>query len=101
METEINQLIGLLGGDHGTVAQIIAWIGAARVPMKLFSSKLQAAMQKAINRVIETPDDADDKILGRIVGSTGYKIGAFLADWVFSVKLPMDMPKVHVPESHP
>lgn len=91
MENELNQLLALLGGDNGTLAQVIAWIGAARVPLKIFSGKLQNAMERAISRVTETEDPEDDELVAGILSSKPYRIGAFVLDWIFSVKLPLKL----------
>jgi hypothetical protein len=101
MELEINQLISLLGGDDGRAAQIVAWMGTARLFAKLFSSWLQQAAERAIAIVTATDDPYDDKLVARLFTSKPYRIIAFVVDWIISIKLPLrlDNRKTNMPDS--
>ena len=88
---ELKPLLDLLGGESGRIAQIVVWIGAIRIPAKIVSGSIQSAAERAIARVVATEDSEDDILLEKVLKSRTYRIGAFLIDWVFSVKLPLDL----------
>ena len=83
--------MALLGGDNGTTAAVIAWIGAIRVPLKLVSGWLQDLMTKALARVADTEDVEDDKLVAAVLRSKLYRLIAFVVDLAFSFKLPLKL----------
>lgn len=85
-------LLDLLGGHSGRVLQIVALIGALRIPVKLFSGSIQTFFERALARVVETSDDGDDHIAAAILRNPLYRFLAFLVDMVTSLKLPLDLP---------
>jgi hypothetical protein len=85
-------LLDLLGGNSGRLLQIIALIGALRIPVKLFSSQLQSFFERALARIVETADRDDDHLAEIILSNPVYRFLAFLVDMVTSLKLPLDLP---------
>lgn len=84
----LKPLIGVLGGEQGRIVQVIAVIGAIRVPMKMVSAQLLAWLNRIVLSVIESEEIDDDERLVTIMGGRGYRFFALMVDAVFSVKLP-------------
>jgi hypothetical protein len=76
----------MLLGQHGEVARIVAlvvfYMGAARVVFKPLMALVHAV-------VAVTPSKADDEALAKAESSRAYQVGAFLVDYLFSLKLPV------------
>lgn len=84
----MNELINLLQGDNGLPAQIVAWMGALRVPLKLVSGKVQDFLTKLVAYVQGTPELDDDLMLSRVLSSRWYRVLVFILDYAGSIKLP-------------
>lgn len=88
MNDQITQVTALLGGHFGWIAATLGWIAAARIAMKPWSLKLQSWLSGIINYVVDSPEQDDDTLLGKILSSRAYRIAAFAVDALLSVKLP-------------
>lgn len=88
---EIKPLLDLLGGEQGRLVQVIVWIGALRVPMKLLSGQVQGVIQRALDRVVSTEDKGDDALAAKVLASAPYRLLAFAVDMIASVKLPLKL----------
>jgi hypothetical protein len=85
-ETLIAGLLDTYSAKHGWLAAALTWIGTARVGFKLVSGKLEEAIAAFVEFSVSTKDaDAVD----RINASRTYRLLAFLADYIASVKLPL------------
>lgn len=84
----LQPLINLLSGDHGNLAAAVAWVGAARLALKPVNTWLLAFFDRVVIYVHNTPEQEDDALLLRFLGSRGWVIFAFLCDTLGSVKLP-------------
>lgn len=89
--TELDQALKVLGGDNGTVVQILAWMGALRVVFKLVSGKIQESLERAMTVVSSTEDTTDDAVVQKIITSPPYRVLAFVIDWATSIKLPLKL----------
>lgn len=88
-ETLIAGLLDTYSAKHGWLAAALTWIGTARVVFKVISGKLEEALQAFVEFSVSTKDaDAVDRI-NVIFASRTYRLLAFLADYIASVKLPL------------
>lgn len=85
---ELDQMLKLLGGDHGTLAQILSWIATARVALKPFSAVLLSKLTAALASVAASEEQDDDQIVESVLRSRWYRIIAFTVDLFCSVKIP-------------
>jgi len=85
---EFQPLIDLLSGKFGWLTTVIVWIGALRVPMKIFNGWIQQTLTAFVARVAASPEQDDDEAVRRIIGSLPYRFIAFILDAVLSLKLP-------------
>ena len=85
---ELQPFIDLLALKHGWVGGVAAWIGTVRVPLKFISASLQGALTSALGKVAASPEQDDDALVLRVLGSKAYRLAAFLFDLLASVKLP-------------
>jgi hypothetical protein len=78
--------IEMLLGQHGEIARVVAmvvfYMGAARVVFKPLMSLIHAV-------VSVTPSKSDDEALEKVEKSRLWSIGAFIVDYLFSLKLPV------------
>lgn len=88
-ETLIAGLLDTYTAKHGWLAAALTWIGTARVVFKIVSGKLEEAIQAFVEFSINIKDaDAVERI-NAIFASRTYRVLAFLADYIASVKLPL------------
>jgi hypothetical protein len=84
-------LLDTLTAQHGWMVCALAWIGALRTAFKPVSGRIAGYLERAIARVAETDDPADDLVLQRMLGSKWYRALAFGLDLVASIKLPLTL----------
>jgi len=82
---DLNALILALLQKQPWFGTLVAVIGLSRIVMKPIFSVIPQIIK-------ETPTQADDAWLARFQKSGAYRIGSFVVDFLFSVKLPQ-MPK--------
>lgn len=70
------------------LAVVAGFIGTVRLFVKLIQNPLQNFLTAGIARVRVTPQRDDDEWLERIFESAGYRVTAFLLDYILSLKLP-------------
>ena len=75
------------------VAPVLAVIGAARIVLKPIFTWLAGGMEKVITKAEQTEDARDDAALDKLFSSKVYFWFAWLADLLFSAKLPIRKPK--------
>jgi hypothetical protein len=85
---ELQPFLDLLSGKMPWLIPMLAFIGAVRLPMKIFNGWFQRTLTAFVDRVAASPQVDDDEYLLRIFGSIWYRFLAFLLDAVFSLKLP-------------
>jgi hypothetical protein len=85
---ELQQLLTTFSGDHGHVAQLLAWMAAARLPLKLCSEQLQHFLAQSLAYLHDTPEKDDDLFALKILENPLYRAAAFFVDMLSSVKLP-------------
>lgn len=70
----------------------IAWAaaiaGTARLFLKPFQNWFQGFLTALVARVNDSPETDDDEMLEKIFVSPWYRIAAFFADYLLSLKLP-------------
>lgn len=85
----LDQLLSILPEQHRPLAlSLIATIGLLRLLIKPFGAWLKAVITRAAEKASESLDPDDDTIIETILGSTAYRLFAFLLDLFASVKLP-------------
>lgn len=84
----IGPLISLLGGDNGTVAQVVAWVGTLRLAIKPLAGKIQSFAQRSVDWVLATEDTRDDALANKVMASWPYRLLVFGMDMCASLKLP-------------
>lgn len=88
MNPELQQLLGALAGDQGHLTALLAWMAAARLPLKLCSEKLQSFLTESLAYLHDTPEKDDDLFALKILENPLYRVLAFFVDMLTSVKLP-------------
>lgn len=82
---DITPLIQLLGTKAPQIA--LYWLAAEKV-MKLLQPLIVSRLNAAIERVVETADGEDEKMLRGLFGSRCYRFVAFALDVLIRLKLP-------------
>jgi len=84
-------LLDTLAARHGWVVCAVTWVGALRTAFKPVSGKIGRYLDRAVARVAETEDPADDLVLQRMLSSRWYRVLAFTLDLIASIKLPLTL----------
>ncbi len=84
---ELQPLIEMLKGQHGWVSAVLAWMAAVRVPMKMFSGRLQAAMTAKMAEAASVGGDEATDFEG-VLRARWYRVMSCVLDLVCSLKLP-------------
>jgi hypothetical protein len=90
--TLLQPLLDTLAARHGWLACAMVWVGTLRTAFKPLSGEVAGLLDRAIARVVETEDTADDLMLQRMFGSAWYRALAFALDLIASIKLPLKVP---------
>lgn len=85
---EINDLLNVLGANHGWVPAAVAWIGAMRLALKPFASAIQSKVMLVLVRIAESKEQDDDAWLESKLCHRGYRALVIAADVLASIKLP-------------
>jgi hypothetical protein len=81
-------ILDLLGVDaHSVKNWIVIWF-SLQMLAKLFAGWLQRKLTSAVERAIESKDREDDLFFVWLLGTRGYRICAFVLDWLARIKLP-------------
>lgn len=88
-ETLIAGLLDTASAKHGWLAAALTWIGTARVVFKLVSSKIEELIHAFISFSVRNKDTEAVERVNVLLGSRAWRIAAFLADYIGSVKLPL------------
>jgi hypothetical protein len=89
---QLNQLLGLFGGDQGRAAQLLTWFVTAQTLFKLIGGHLQSFLERALAAVVSSKETDDDTIAARILAHPAYRFTAWLVDVTTRLKLPRELP---------
>lgn len=85
---ELAPFINLLSGKFGWLPTICGYMVALRVPLKFFSSRIQANLTRRMADVVASQDEEDDRDFDALLSARWYRVLNFVLDLVFSFKLP-------------
>lgn len=91
-ETEIlTPIFKALHGDNGWGVAVLSWIGTARVVFKLFSSRVEDLITALAKWLTVNKDQAGIDKVNSLLSTPAWRVFAFLADYVASIKLPLKL----------
>jgi len=86
--SELQPLLDLLSGKFGWLATVVTWVGAIRLAVKPFNSRVQAKLTAAMAEAAASPDVEDDRMFEGLLGARWYRLLHFGLDLGTSIKLP-------------
>lgn len=80
-----------LHGDNGWGVAVLSWIGTARVVFKLVSSRVEDLIGALGKWLISNKDQAGIDKVNSLLSTPAWRVFAFLADYIASIKLPLKL----------
>jgi len=91
-ETEIiTPIIKALHGENGWGVALLSWIGTARVVFKLVSSRVEDLILAVASWLTKNKDQAGIDKVNSALSTPAWKVFAFFADYIASIKLPLKL----------
>lgn len=91
-ETELlTPILKALHGDNGWGVAVLSWIGTSRLVFKLISTKVEELINALAKWLTANKDQAGIDKVNSLLSTPAWRVFAFLADYIASIKLPLKL----------
>jgi Na+/H+ antiporter NhaD/arsenite permease-like protein len=87
----ISQAINALHGNNGWIVAALTWIGTLRLFFKLISASVENLLKALATWLTTTNDQTNIVKVNAILSTYAWRVFAFLADYIASIKLPLKL----------
>ena len=100
-ESSLQPLINLLAAKCHWLPSVAIWVGALRLALRPFNLLLEGWLNRLVTKARASSDPAAVAWVDRLLRWMPYRVVAFLADYLSSVKLPSANSQAPIANSQP